>query len=150
MSSSPPSDKQASIWQAVERWIDGWARGWATHDIELIASLYAVNAVHLSAPFRDPQPTADYAAWAFADEAGAEVWFAEPIVEGDRAAVAWWGISHEVNGSDTTLAGVSMLLFGSDGLVVDQRDYWNEAKDAAIVPPDEWGPIAAHERSSFD
>ena len=149
MSSSPPSDKQAQIGQAAERWINGWARGWATHDVELIASLYSEGAVHLSAPFRDPQPTADYAAWAFADEEGAEVWFAAPIVEGDRAAVAWWGISHEVNGSDTTLAGVSLLRFGTDGLVVDQRDYWNEAKDSAIVPPEAWGPVAAHERSSF-
>lgn len=143
MSSSPLSAER----QAVQRWIDGWARGWATHDVELIASLYAKGAVHLSAPFRDPQPTADYAAWAFAEEESAEVWFAEPVLEGDRAAVAWWGISHEVNGSDTTLAGVSMLRFGSDGLVVDQRDYWNEQKGTAIAPPDEWGPVAAHERS---
>jgi hypothetical protein len=146
-SSSPPSDKQAALRHAVERWIDGWARGWATHDVELIASLYAKDAVHLSAFFRDPQPSADYAAWAFTEEKSAEVWFAEPVVEVDRAAVAWWGISHEVDGSDTTLAGVSMLRFRSDGLVVDQRDYWNEARGAAIAPPDEWGPIAAHERS---
>ena len=69
------------------------------------------------------------------------------MVDAECAAVAWWGISHEVNGSQTTLAGVSMLRFGSDGLVVDQRDYWNEQKGTAIVPPDEWGPIAAHERS---
>jgi hypothetical protein len=149
MSSSPLSDKQTSVRRAAERWIDGWARGWATHDVELIASLYSEDAVHLSAPFRDPQPTADYAVWAFVDEECAEVWFAEPIVEGERAAVAWWGISREMNGSDTTLAGVSMLRFGSDGRVVDQRDYWNETKGAAILPPDDWGPIAAHERSSL-
>jgi SnoaL-like domain len=144
VSSSPLSAER----HAVQRWIDGWARGWAAHDVELIASLYAENAVHLSAFFRDPQPTADYAAWAFAEEESAEVWFAEPLVEGNRAAVSWWGISHGVDGSDTTLAGVSMLEFGNDGLVLDQRDYWNEAKNAAIAPPDEWGPIAAHERSS--
>jgi ketosteroid isomerase-like protein len=147
MSSSPPSDKQASVRQAAERWIDGWARGWATHDVELIASLYAEDAVHVSAFFRDPGRPADYAAWAFSEEERAEVWFAEPVVEGDTAAVAWWGISHLVDGRDTTLAGVSMLRFGSDGLVVDQRDYWNEAKETAITPPYEWGPIAAHERS---
>jgi SnoaL-like domain len=147
MSSSPRSDKQASVRQAAERWLDGWARGWAAHDVELIASLYTEDAVQVSAFFRDPQRPADYAAWAFAEEESAEVWFAEPVVEDDRAAVAWWGISHLVDGHDTTLAGVSMLRFGSDGLVVDQRDYWNEAKETAIAPPDEWGPIAAHERS---
>jgi SnoaL-like domain len=146
MTSSPQSDKSA-VRRAAARWIDGWARGWATHHVELIASLYAENAVHFSAPFRDPRPPADYAAWAFSDEESAEVWFAEPVVEGDRAAVAWWAISHEADGSDTMLAGVSMLRFGSDGLVVDQRDYWNEAK-GAIMPPDDWGPVAAHEQTA--
>ena len=48
---------------------------------------------------------------------------------------------------DTTLAGVSTITFGGDGLVVEQRDYWNAAEDAAITPPEDWGPVAAHERT---
>jgi ketosteroid isomerase-like protein len=131
--------------ETVDRWIAGWARGWATHDVQLIASLYAKDAVQVSAFFREPQPPADYAAWAFADEERAEVWFGEPVVEGERAAVAWWGISRGVDGRDTTLAGVSMLTFGDDGLVVDQRDYWNALEDTALAPPSGWGPVAAHE-----
>jgi hypothetical protein len=134
--------------EAARRWLDAWARGWATHDVDLIASLYAKDATQVSAFFRDPQRPADYAAWAFSEEESAEVWFAEPLVEGERAAVAWWGISHLVDGRDTTLAGVSMLEFGGDGLVVRQRDYWNEALDAALAPPDDWGPVAAHEQSA--
>jgi SnoaL-like domain len=133
--------------EAVGRWVDGWARGWATHDVELIRSLYAEGAVHSSAFFREPQPTADYAAWAFSDEESAEVWFAEPVVEGDRAAVEWWAISRGADGRVTTLAGVSMLQFGSDGLVALQRDYWNQAENAK-VPPEDWGPVAAHELSA--
>jgi hypothetical protein len=131
--------------EAVGRWIDGWARGWATHDVELIRSLYADDAVQVSAFFREPQPPADYAAWAFADEESAEVWFAEPVVEGARAAVAWWAISRGNDGRSTTLAGVSMLRFRNDGLVVDQRDYWNQAENTATAPPDDWWPVAAHE-----
>src|SRR5438034_688915 len=84
--------------EEVERWIHGWARGWATHDVELIDALYADDAVHVSAFFRDPQPTAEYAAWAFSDEASAEVWFAEPVIDGRRAAVAWWAISRGADG----------------------------------------------------
>lgn len=141
-------DSAADVREAVDRWIDGWARGWATHDVELIASLYADDAEFVSAFFREPQPAADYAAWAFSDEERAEVWFAKPVVEGNRAAVAWWAISRGVDGRDTTLAGVSMLLFGSDGLVVNQRDYWNAAEDTATAPPDDWGPLAAHEQSA--
>jgi hypothetical protein len=96
----------------------------------------------VSAFFREAQRTADYAAWAFADEERAEVWFGEPIVEGDRTAIAWWAISRGSDGRDSTLAGVSMIRFGRDGLVLDQRDYWNSADDAAISPPDDWGPVA--------
>ena len=135
--------------QAVRRWIDGWARGWATHDVDLVDSLYAEDAVFVSAFFREPQRPSDYAAWAFSDERGAEVWFAEPIVEGDRAAVAWWAISRDADGRVSTLAGVSQLRFGSDGLVVHQRDYWNEAEDTAMTPPDDWGPVAAYEKSEL-
>ena len=132
--------------EAVARWIDGWARGWATHDVDLIASLYADDAVQVSAFFREPQRPADYAARAFADEERAEVWFAEPVTEGSRASVAWWGISRGVDGRDTTLAGVSMLILRDDGLVLDQRDYWNVIEDRALAPPVEWGPVAAHEQ----
>jgi hypothetical protein len=131
--------------EAIERWIDGWARGWATHDVDLIDSLYADGALFVSAFFRDPQPAGEYAAWAFSDEESAEVWFAEPVIDGNRAAVAWWAISRGTDVRVTTLAGASMLVFGDDGLVVLQRDYWNEAQDAAMPPPEDWGPFAAHE-----
>jgi hypothetical protein len=137
--------RQSDLRAAVDRWSDGWARGWATHDVDLVASLYADDAVHVSAFFRDPQPTAEYAAWAFSDEQEAEVWFAEPVVEDDRAAVAWWAISRGVDGRDTTLAGISDLRFGPEGLVIWQRDYWNSVEDTATPPPGDWGPAAAHE-----
>lgn len=47
-----------------------------------------------------------------------------PIVEGDRAAVDWWAVVTSRNGSCETLAGTSLLRFGPDGLVVEQRDVW--------------------------
>jgi hypothetical protein len=52
------------------------------------------------------------------------VWFGEPTVAGDRATVEWWAVSTS-GGEEETLAGVSLLRFGEDGLVVDQRDYWH-------------------------
>ena len=64
--------------EAVRRWIEGWSVGWATHDVERIRELYAVGPVQRSEPFREPDEPARYAAWAFSDEQGAEVWFAEP------------------------------------------------------------------------
>jgi ketosteroid isomerase-like protein len=131
--------------EAVRSWGQSWARGWATHDAKLIASLYEDGAVFRSQPFREPQDPGGYAAWAFEDEERAEVWFAEPIVEGDRALVEWWAISHGRDGRDTTLAGAASLWFGADGRVRRQLDYWNQADDTAQPPPEGWGPVLAHE-----
>jgi len=131
---------------SARRWAETWARGWATHDAASIAALYADDAVFVSEPFRAPARPAEYAEWAFADEVRAEVWFAEPLGDRDRASVAWWAISESVDGRATTLAGVSTLWFDAAGLVTRQFDYWNAAEDAAQPPPDGWGPVAAHER----
>jgi hypothetical protein len=132
---------------AVRNWARTWARGWATHDAELIASLYEDTAVFRSQPFRDPQDPGAYAQWAFEDEESAEVWFAEPVVDGDRALVEWWAISHGTDAGATTLAGAASLWFGGDGRVRRQLDYWNQAEDTAQPPPEGWGPVLAHERS---
>ena len=66
----------------------------------------------------------DYARWAFADEEGEpELWFAEPLVDGDRAAVEYRAVLR-VEGGEMTLAGVTLLRFDEHGLVVEHRDYW--------------------------
>ena len=67
---------------------------------------------------------AEYAAWAFADQAAAECRFGTPVVEGARAAVDWWAVVTSTDGSVETLAGASLLRFDDDGLVVEQRDVW--------------------------
>jgi hypothetical protein len=69
------------------------------------------------------------ATWArtFAAESELECWFGEPVAAGDRAAVEWWGTWVE-RGERLTLAGATLLRFGDDGKVVDQRDYWNEVE----------------------
>ena len=129
---------------AVHRWLDGWALGWATHDVDLIASLYTEGPVQRSEPFREVEEPARYAAWAFSDEERAEVWFAEPSVTGeDTAACEWWAISAGADGSLSTLAGVSLLRFAPDGRVEEQRDYWSQ-RDGAHEPWPDWGPVAAH------
>jgi ketosteroid isomerase-like protein len=116
--------------EAARRWAETWEHGWAAHDVEAIAALYADGAVFLTAPFREtrlsPAGVREYTEWAFADEAGAEVRFGKPVVAGDgRAVVEWWTVSRSTAGEDSTLAGVSLLRFGADGLVVEQYDYWH-------------------------
>jgi len=141
---------RAEVTHPVHRWIDGWTRGWRDHDTEPIAALYAPDAVFVSEPFREPKRggagAAEYAAWAFADEESVELWFGEPVVDGDRAAVAYWAISAGRSGGVATLAGVATLWFDAAGLVTQQRHYWNTLEGDAVGPPETWGPVATHAR----
>jgi len=121
---------------AARSWIEGWTSGWSSHDTEPIAALYARDGVFVSHPFREPQAPADYAARAFSEEDWAEFRFGEPVVGDGCAAVEWWAvITYE--GREQTLAGVSVLRFGSDGLVAEQRDYW-AMEDGRRDPPPSW------------
>ena len=112
---------------SARAWTDAWSRSWRAKDPELLAPLYARDAVFRSHPFRDPQPPLDYARWAYAEEEGdAEVWMGEPLVAGDRAVVEWWAVVIE-NGELVSLAGASLLRFDDEGRVVEQHDYWGSA-----------------------
>ena len=45
---------------------------------------------------------------------------------GDRAAVEWRATSRDREGGETTtIAGISLLRFRDDGLVVEEHGYWN-------------------------
>jgi SnoaL-like protein len=110
---------------AARAWIDGWTRGWENGDADLIGSLYAPGALFRSHPFREPERSArDYVLRAFADEELVECRFGEPVVRDDRAAVEYWAILR-ADGEEETLAGIALIRFGEDGLVVEQRDYWS-------------------------
>jgi hypothetical protein len=108
--------------EAAQRWADVWERGWRDHDSEAIGALYADDAFWQQHPFREPEP--GYVARVFAEEASARCEFGAPIVDGDRAAVTWSAQTTLVDGGAEDLAGVSLLRFDRDGLVVEQRDIW--------------------------
>ena len=76
----------------------------------------------------------------FAEEREPRVWVGTPVVDGDRAAIEWWAATVE-NDKPITLAGVSVLRFGADGLVVRQDDAWNQG-EGLHQPPPGWGEPA--------
>jgi hypothetical protein len=127
---------------AAHRWIDGWTRGWRDHDTQPIAALYTDDAVFVSAPNREHQAPAEYAAWAFAQEDAVELWFADPVVAEDAAAIPYWAVIRSA-GREETLGGISHVRFRQDGCVAEQRDYWAMWEGRA-EPPEGWGPVAAH------
>jgi ketosteroid isomerase-like protein len=127
---------------AARRWAEVWERGWREHDVDAVVALYAEEAVFRSAPFREAEHgragVRRYVEWAFAgEEPGGDVHLGEPFVVGDRALVEYWAVV-AVDGSTQTIAGISVLRFDDDGLVVEQRDYWH-ADESRREPPPEWG-----------
>jgi hypothetical protein len=72
--------------------------------------------------------------WAFEDQESAECRFGEPVVDGARAAVDWWGVIRAPDGTVQSLAGTSLLRFDDDGLVVEQRDAWAEQEGHHDLP----------------
>ena len=122
---------------AARRWGETWLRAWREKDAEAVASLYAADASFRSQPFRELQSPREYAEWTFSEQDEADVWFGEPVVAGDRAACEYWGVV-AFRGKEETIAGVAVIRFGPDGLVVEQRDYWN-AYEGRREPPPGWG-----------
>lgn len=122
-------DHRVDARDAADRWARTWERAWTEKDVEAIAALYAADVEYRAHPLREPHAggARGYVLWAFADEEGVRCRFGAPIVSGDRAAVEWWATLREA-GSEVTLVGVSVLRFGADGLVVEQRDHWHQGE----------------------
>jgi len=62
----------------------------------------------------------------FAEEESAETQFGTPIVDGDQAAVPWSALTRLNDGRTEDLRGLSLLRFNTDGLIVEERDYWHD------------------------
>jgi ketosteroid isomerase-like protein len=133
--------RDADSSEAARRWAEVWKSAWEAKDTEAIVALYHPDVVFSTQPFRNPylrRPgVREYVSQAFAEEESPRVWVGEPIVDGDRASIEWWAALTE-NRIEITLAGTSVLRFDADGLVVEQRDAWNQA-DGRREPPDGWG-----------
>src|SRR4051794_23216471 len=119
--------------EAARAWVDAWSDGWRRHDPEVIAARYAVDCRFRSLPFRPegrgPAAVASYARRTFEEERASAFSFGEPIVDPDgRGAVEYRAVITSPDGmAVTTIAGVSVLRFGSDGLVTEHFDCWAEA-----------------------
>jgi ketosteroid isomerase-like protein len=123
------------VTSAAHTWAEVWQRAWPAADVDALDALYADEAVFYSHPFRKRQAAREYVSWAFGEQASAECRFGEPVVQGDRAAVDWWGAITAPDGSVETIAGTSLLRFSADGLVVEQRDVWAAAEGRVELPP---------------
>ncbi|MER6539609.1 nuclear transport factor 2 family protein [Streptomyces sp. 900105755] len=118
-------------WEAAERFVRVWARGWAAHDVDALLALYAEDCVHRSMPFRAPHRGRDelaaYLRWSFEAERVTDVRFSAPLVGPDGVAAAEFRVRSEERGAAATLAGCVFVRFDGRGLAVESRDYWHTA-----------------------
>jgi hypothetical protein len=126
--------------EAARGWAEVWQRSWPIKDVEAIVALYADQAQYRALVLRGPElgigGVRAYLQRIFDEEDDIECRFGEPVAAGDRAAVEWWAGWIE-DGEPLTMAGVTMLRFDVNGLVVDHRDYWNQS-DRRERPFDGW------------
>jgi hypothetical protein len=104
--------------------------------VDGIAAMYTDDAVYSSHPFRPPETARSYVERAFGEEDLVQVWFGEPVVSDDRAAVEYWAILRA--DEELTIAGAAVLRFDAAGRVADHRDYWDQI-DGRWEPPEGWG-----------
>ena len=125
---------------AARRWVEVWARAWPAKDVEAIVALYAHGVEYRALVLREPElgiaGVRRYLEEIFAVEHSIECRFGTPLAAGGRAAVEWWASWNEA-GADLTMAGVTIVRFDVDGMVVDHRDYWNQS-DQREPPFDSW------------
>ena len=131
--------------EAARRWVAGYSAAWKSHDAGAVARLYTEDGVYRSHPFRDPLHGAagvrEYTDWAFSSETDADVWFGEPLAEGNGAAIEYWAVILQRDGAISTLAGTVLLRFGDDGRVTEHRDYW-ALDDGRRAPYEGWDATA--------
>ncbi|MCZ7436053.1 nuclear transport factor 2 family protein [Micromonospora sp. WMMC241] len=123
---------------AADRWAKTWAHGWPAQDIDGIVGLQAEDGVHWASMFRPYRGRAglrDYLRESFDEESRpAEVWFGEPRVDGDTAAVEYWAVIYP-NDKPLTVSGCTLLRFDHQGLVAEARDYSHVREGRSLPPP---------------
>ncbi|MFI6233359.1 nuclear transport factor 2 family protein [Micromonospora sp. NPDC050784] len=122
---------------AAQRWASTWANAWPAQDVEAIVALQREDGDHwasLFRPYRGRSGLRVYLAESFAEESRpAQVWFGEPQVDGDAAAVEYWAIVH-IKDQPMTISGCTMLRFDEAGLVAEARDY-SHVQEGHHSPP---------------
>ncbi|RLP92870.1 nuclear transport factor 2 family protein [Micromonospora sp. BL4] len=123
--------------ELAQRWARTWTEAWPVRDVEAIAALQSADGDHWASmfrPYRGRSGLRAYLTECFAEESHpAEVWFAEPQVDGQAAAVEYWSVIY-VKGAATTISGCTLLRFDEAGLVAEARDY-SHVMEGRHLPP---------------
>ena len=123
---------------AARRWAEAYEHAWRAGDGEAAGALYAQDCEFRSSPFRGREDARAYMLRVFGEASARDVWFGDPVESGERAAIEYWALLVELDGSESTLAGCHVVRFRADGLVAAAQDYWH-LEAGHRPPPEGWG-----------
>ena len=123
--------------EAARLWVSTWVSGWPAKNADAILARQADDGDHWASmfrPFRGRAGLREYLEECFAEETRpAQVWFAEPQVDGGAAAVEYWA-QVWIQDQPMTISGCTVLRFDESGLVAESRDY-SHVKPGSQPPP---------------
>jgi ketosteroid isomerase-like protein len=126
----------------LRRWLQDYRRAWERADPDAVAALFTEDASYRSQPLLPAHAGRDgirhYWSRVTSDQLAEEVRWGGPLIDGSRVGVEWWTALANIDGSESTVAGVLLLRFDGDGLCTDLRECWNEVA-GSVSPPEGWG-----------
>ncbi|GAA1948390.1 hypothetical protein GCM10009837_87480 [Streptomyces durmitorensis] len=127
----------------VEAWVAALESGWRGRDVERIVALFTEDAWYRQGPFGEAhlgqEAIRKHWTGTLSRQRDPEIWFAEPVVAGDRTALEWWCVLHDPDtGAPRTAAGCLFLSFAPDGRCRGLHEYWHARTDAGCEPHATW------------
>jgi ketosteroid isomerase-like protein len=121
----------------AREWARRYREAWLAGDAEAAAALYTEDCVFRSHPFRELEDARAYTRRVFGEAETLDVWFGEPVVDGDRVVAEYRAVLRERD-RQLTLAGCSVMRLAPDGRCREARDCW-AIEDGRHEPPPGWG-----------
>jgi hypothetical protein len=125
----------------ASEWLDAYGEAWRTRDDEVLADLFAADAVYTSRPFRAPlvgiEAIREYWRDSTSSQEELDLRFGNPLVVGNRVVVEWWASMRD-GGREITLPGCLLMRFRPGGRCQELREYWHE-EEGRREPPEGWG-----------
>ena len=122
-------------------WLERYRRAWIQRDADAAGALFTEDAIYREQPYEPPfvgrAAIREYWSRVTRTQAGIELRYGQPVVDGTRVAVEWWANLTD-NGSPVTIAGEFLLQFTEQGECRELREYWIFT-GARKEPPPGWG-----------
>ena len=119
----------------VARWVEGYARAWASNDPEDIRVLFTDDAVYNERPYAQPQVGLDaiVADWLDRRDEPGDYEFSSEVLAADGDVGVVQGTTRYLT-DDSEYANLWVIRFAADGRAREFTDWWILRPDASNGP----------------